>query len=353
MTRHPAISIDLGAHSIKAAQCDRNGRTRAFSHLPRNAPGAPLDADDIKRLSGLLYRRGFHGSRVEITAPKSIVHRLTIDLPPLDSGAPISTIAQTELCRQRHIDPGSFEFHWFETPQPPRHNAGARAIAVSCTHEDANALLDLFEQGGFQTVALRCPISAVAAARRGSNPHETTAVLDLGWSDATLVSCRNGVVRFARSMPNCGLAAMAGTEDWIIRPLGEAIRGLINHGPAHEADLDDFAGMLKRYEQSLVSEVGSSIRYLEGCEGDEAPRSIEICGGGSVLPGVRAVLRRETELPVQHTPEAVSPSLPARPIAIPDLRLTASPQSDTYNESTNGDEPGRGPEPEPVRGIAA
>ena len=137
------IGIDLGTHSVKAVQLDSIGRTYASAHIQRANPGAPYGPDDITRLRGVLYRSGFRGSRVVLGAPKQMIQRLTIDLPPLASGAPIEQIAQSDLSRQRSLAPGTFEFRWHESPQPPRHASGARAGTQTPTHHAQHTRLDL------------------------------------------------------------------------------------------------------------------------------------------------------------------------------------------------------------------
>lgn len=300
------IGIDLGAHTIKAIQFDRAGTPIASASLRRAEPSEPICADDAARLVGVLYRNGFIGRRVAIAAPKQTIHRLTIDLPPLDSGAPIDAIAQTELCRQRRLEPGTFEYQWYESPQPPRHASGARAIAVSCTHDEAGGVLDLFESHGMTPVAIHSPDAVLADSVSGATFPETTAVLDLGWSDATFVAARNGKVRFVRAIQPCGLGELTGEEQWFAAALGSALRRSLATAPSQEttdtnrdeSDSDptnsEFSAVFKRYRGALAAEVVSSLQYLEGCGQGEKPELLVLTGGGTGVPGIHESLESAT-----------------------------------------------------------
>ena len=303
MTTRSPIGIDLGSHSIKAAQTGGDGRPFAYADIPRLEPGTPIGEDDFVRLRGVLYRRGFSGSRVVLGAPKPIIQRLTIDLPPLDSGAPIDEIARSELCRQRGLVPGSFEYCWHETPQPPRHASGARAVTEICTHEHANTLLDLAEARGFSPIGLHSASTMCASLASRLNPQGTVAAVDLGWTDTTFVTVRAGRIRFIRSVASAGLAAMVGAEAWLGTTLGSAIRDIRRSGDAASLIGPEFASLTKRYRATVEAEFTSSIEYLAGCGTAERPSSLVITGGGAFIPGLRDDLAGLVDGET-HTPES-------------------------------------------------
>ena len=292
MKRCPPIGVDLGAHSIKAVQFDPGGGVVAAADIARQDPSLPINETDIVHLRGVLYRRGFMGSRIVLGAPKSMIQRVTLDLPPLESGAPIEQIAQSELCRQRELLPGSFEFRWHESPQPPRHASGARAVTELCTHQSANSLLDLIEAQGFDPVALHSQSTAYAALATSNGSAATVAVVDLGWSDATILTARRGEVRFIRAVSSAGLGALVGSERWLAESLGDALRDALIEGDSSPLAEPEFETLLKRYRASVGAEIRSSVEYLEGCNDEEVPSTLIVLGGGSVVPGVREDLIR-------------------------------------------------------------
>jgi Tfp pilus assembly PilM family ATPase len=273
---------------MRAAQLGRDGRPLATAHVRRAAPGEPYEPADFERLRGVLYRRGFRGRELFLAAPKSIVQRTTLDLPPRSSGAPLDEIARSELARQTHARPGSFELAWWDSPQPPRAGSSTRAITLSCPHETASGLLDALDGLGLHARAMISPSTAFALAAPPPPPGSTRGVLDLGWTDATLVVLTPETIIFERQLGGCGLA------DVIARTAGRrridpARLALLAEQPG-EATPKPVHELLEIYIQHLTEEMRSSIDYLRGCEGSPDPASITLLGGGAAFPGLaRAV----------------------------------------------------------------
>ena len=345
--RRSVIGLDLGSHSIKAVQTNASGEPVATAHVPRPEPGIPLDAADFDRLQGVLYRHGFAGSRAAICAPKDIIHRLTIDLPPVDSGAPLDQIARTELCRQRGLSPDAFEFTWNETPQPPRHASGARAVAQSCTHEDANRVLDLCESIGLRPVTLQSPALVAGSLAKSATGGRSSAVIDLGGEDATFVSVRDGKARFVRAVPGAGLAAVVGSEDWLSDSLGKAIRNTVRTGDPSPLRESGFEGCLKRYRAAVCAEIASSIDYLGSCGSDEEPITVTIVGGGSVIPGLRSDLAGSIRPRVIEPENAPHPGF-AFASALAGTASAVTGEPDAWEDAADGEPEPTGSEHEPI-----
>lgn len=312
----PPIAVDLGACAIHAAQLDTRGRPLAWVRIRRPVPDAPYTGEDFRRLHGVLYRRGFRGRRVVLTAPKSIVQRTAIELPPRSSGAPLDQIARSELARQLRIEPDAFEFAWWDAPQPPRHGSTTRAITVTVTHRGADEILDHLERLELTPVALLCPGTAIAAAAEPVRPDACAAGLDLGWSDGTLVVRNGDRVIFERQLAGCGLAAAikgAGTRRGI--RLERLVRAL--EAPASEdpRPVHPVIGeLLESYLHDLREEMRSSIDYLRGCEGSCEPESITLVGGGAHLPGVGEAIELATQIPTHANGSGAIP--PAMRVAL-------------------------------------
>lgn len=297
------IGLDLGALTIRAAQRDLTGGVLALASVRRDAPDSPYSTRDFERLQGVLYRRGFRGRDLIIAAPKSIIQRTSIELPPKQSGAPIEQIARSELARQTHEQPDAFEFAWWNAPQPPRHGASTRAIAVSIPHAKADALLDAAESIGLNPLALFSPSTAFAAAVPPPEPGATSGVLDLGWTDATLVVLNDSEIIFERQLGGCGLAEIT-LETARKRNIDPArLTRMLEHTAHDDAEpIPIVADLIEAYTDVLCAEMGSSIDYLRGCEGSPDPVSVAILGGGASLPGLAERVSQAAEIPVHVAP---------------------------------------------------
>ena len=302
----PPIGLDLGTRFIHAAQADRAGKIIATATMRRLAHDEPHSAEDFDRLCGALYRRGFRGREVIVTAPKSIVQRSTIELPPKESGAPLDEIARGELARQTQQAPSAFEFTWWDAPQPPRHGAAVRAIALSSAHEQASALLDAIEQSGLKPVALFTPSTAAAVAVSPPAPGSLAGVLDLGWSEAVFVLRSPSEITFERRLNGCEISRLVRTISGKhhIDP-GRLIREIEAGTPRRDA-VEDFC---EHYRHAVRDEMRSSIDYLRTCDGRHVPMMITVLGGGALVPGIIDEVSKATEIPACPPPAGAGPAL--------------------------------------------
>ncbi len=304
----PPIGLDLGARFIHAAQADRAGKIIATATMRRLAHDEPHSAEDFERLCGALYRRGFRGREVIVAAPKSIIQRSTIELPPRESGAPLDEIARGELARQANQDPASFEFTWWDAPQPPRHGAAVRAIALSCAHEQASALLDGIEQSGLKPVAMFTPSTAAAVAVSPPAPGSLAGVLDLGWSEAVFVLRSASEIVFERRLNGCEISRLVRTiaGKHHVDP-GRLTREIeAGTAPGDAAAVDDFR---EHYRHAVRDEMRSSIEYLRTCDGQYVPMMITVLGGGALVAGIIDEVSGATEIPACPPPAGAGPAL--------------------------------------------
>lgn len=295
-TPRTPIGLDLGSRFIHAAQADGSGSVFATAKVRRVKPGEPYAAEDFERLCGVLYRRGFRGREVIVTAPKSITQRSTIDLPPRESGAPLDEIARGELARQTHQDPGVFEFVWWDAPQPPRHGAAVRAIAICCAHEQAGALLDDIERSGLKPTALLSPSTAAGVSVAPPRPGALSGVLDLGWSEAVFVVRGGADIVFERRLNGCEISRLvrvvAGKHRIDQGVFAREIES--DTKPAHPRAVEDF---YEQFRHAVRDEMCSSVDYLRTCGSDFEPVAITILGGGALVPGISEEVARATEIP--------------------------------------------------------
>ena len=96
-----------------------------------------------------------------------------------------------ELSRLHNIAPDSFEMAYWDLKAAAGSKPVTHTLAVACPHEAANALLDVFEDAGFQVAAL--DVRGAAAARACAPlllpAPQITAILDLGWRPRPCSSC--------------------------------------------------------------------------------------------------------------------------------------------------------------------
>ena len=341
-TRSP-IGIDAGARSVKAVQLgrDRWGHGRwqvvAAAEVPRDEvarPAAPatqpaasgqqqqanahvLTPADVQRLVGTLERQGFAGGDVVLAVPNERVLSSMLDLPPRSSQAPIEQIARMEVARAHRFAPDGFEMGCWDLPAAARATKATPVMAVACTHADAAALMDPFEAASLTVRGLDVKAAAIAracapllAADRGG----IIAIVDLGWSGATLSLMHQGVAIYGRTLGDSGiyklyhtLGSRLGLEaeviDYLLSDTGVAAAG-DGSGAARPAtgagagasrngkNATDAVGLIAAHFEAAVQELQVSLSYAQHQYPDTPVSRLLVVGGGGCIRGVTEHLSR-------------------------------------------------------------
>lgn len=298
------LGVDVGRRRIKAVQLARSvagWRVEAAAVVHRLRPDLPLDREEARRLRAALREAGLHGRRIILAAPGDKVHTGIIELPPRRSGAPLEQLARAEFARIHKWQAQSFEMTCWDLPAPARATNSTFVMAAACTHDDANELLDVFEHEGFDVRGLDAPVSAVARACRPllQDAEGIAAILDLGWSSSRLVMLYRGVVAYDRALPRSGVA---GLVKQIAEPsaldAGAVESALVRADPDGAWAADEAGGplpagargALESYFEHLVAEMRIPVSYLVNQYPDAEMGRLLLVGGGSELPGLKALL---------------------------------------------------------------
>jgi Tfp pilus assembly PilM family ATPase len=208
------IGIDIGRHSVRAAQlsrCARGWRVECAASLPRHAPDEPLDAAEVRRLVGVLRRQGFTGTSAVLAVPADGLLSALLELPPVESAAPLEQMARMELARSRDLEPRSFEMVYWSLPASVSQKARRRVLVVACTHERADALLEPVQQTGLEVQVLDARWRAVARACAPLLDASTgiAGILDLDWDCPQLLVLYRGVIVYERSLGEIAIGKLA------------------------------------------------------------------------------------------------------------------------------------------------
>ena len=267
----------------------------------------PLTADEIQTLRDVLARSGFEGDRVVLAAPPAVLLQSVLELPPRSSQAPIEQIARLELARSHKCAPDSFEMGCWDLPpvaagQSVKAGKGTLVMAVGYPHAAADPILDAFDAAGLQVVALdaapcaiarACAPAAVLVGPEGG----MTAILDLGWSAASLSLIHCGAIIYGRVLADGGLGTLHHTlvrrlnleldvVDYLLTEVGLSVRLPVGDDdqtdPNGEEAIDlpeDARGLLAAHIDGLVRELLASFSY--------ASRQYPHCAGFPAFAGRR------------------------------------------------------------------
>ena len=290
------IGIDLGARAIKAVQLSqRRGKWElaAAVVVPRSI-NAAIDNNTAAGIRELLFRHGFLGNDIVLSAPTKQLAVDVLELPPRASGAPIDQIARAELARTAKWDNEPFELASWELPAPSRGAAGTTMMAVGLQHKHAEALLDPFEEEGLNVVALDAQCCALArACKIYDSADAITAVLDIGWNSSLINMVRDGVVIYQRLLSEAGLSLAHRTianefqlseveVDYVLEHVGVA-------GGADElmdvAQSRRIQELVRWHIDTIIAELEAAFHYATHRYAQTPLNNLLLVGGGSRIAG--------------------------------------------------------------------
>ncbi len=297
MISRTPIGLDIGARRIKAVQLGRAGgqwRLLAATSIPRHNEDGLIDEPEIRRLCEILDRQGFVGNRAIVAVPWQKVLTGVLELPPTESGAPLTRIARMEFGRMHGCEPFRLEMAFWRLPPSPGAKDNNQTLAVGCTHAEADALLDALELGGLQVEALDTHVCALARAyapmAQGTG---IIAILDLGWTEGRLVLLYQGTVIYERALPEAGVAPLAeALTDKFGLNQDERELLLADVGMAEkrtDGGADVFAGprrMILRHFERGLAEIEAPLRYAMGQYPSAKVDRILLSGGGAAIPAL-------------------------------------------------------------------
>jgi type IV pilus assembly protein PilM len=328
-----AIGLDVGARRIKAVQLEPLAssawRVAAATSFNRSAPGEPVTADEAARVADTLDRLGFAGSRVVMCAPAEKLIVGMLELPKAGGGQiPLEQIARVELARTNKVAPDSFEMGCWELPLAARAGKTTQVMAFGYPHAEATQFLNVLESAGLDVTTLDVRTCALARACSpvAAPVPAITALLDLGWSSASLVLVYSGMIVYVRPINDAALGRIHESLQKQLRFEQDVINYVLDEvglrdAVAASADADpsgapdgqeplelptEARSLLTTYADTLVRELLVSFSYVARQYTDASVTRLLLTGAGAAIPGLAEHLAKEL-------------SLETRPVAPKDL----------------------------------
>ena len=310
-TRSP-IGISLDEQFITAAQLFRHGgrwRLDSAVRIPRDRPGAAIEAQEVRRLRDVLVRQGFVGRHVVVGLPAQVLFGSLLELPPRCSGAPVEMLARAELARMHDCDPHSIETACWDLPGERQTRDTTHVMALACPHEVAEGLLDAFEQAGLDVEALDSELHATArACGELLSPDGVTAILTLGWDTVVLNMMHRGQIVYHRALAEVSMKHQAAALAELLEVEPATIDAVWaqhnNTAPqqrsAEEAALlETIAGILETHWAEIVADLEAPFAYIQS---EHTGREIErllLTGFGAATGNVAEYFENHLHLMTQ------------------------------------------------------
>jgi len=290
------IGLRVGAQRVTAVQLDQIGRIRAFASFGRREPDAPISASEALRIRSVLDRQGFRGTQVVLGTPRRMIRSTTLELPPASSGAPIDQLADAELARIHKLAPGSFAKGLWELPASNRAKAAPLTMAVTCVHEQSDALCEVFEQADLDVLALDMSVLATLRALPGA-AEGSHAILELEESRASIAVVHNGVLLLQRDLAEMTMRRLRAEVSKQLRLPSSTTSALIQeYGliPSPDAP-ESLADAVRESLEVFVEEIAHSASYASGRFADVSIGRVFFIGPAAGIPGLSEHLGESLE----------------------------------------------------------
>ena len=156
-TRRSSIGIDADGRNINAVQLTQSRnhlRIEAATSIPRADSTIPLDEEELRRVTDILYRQGIRGRDVVLALPNEAVMSSILKVPSNGAQAELSQAARKQLAKAHHCDTRAVEIASWDLPAHRGATAVEHVMAVACRSELANAVIDIFEGVGLAKALL-------------------------------------------------------------------------------------------------------------------------------------------------------------------------------------------------------
>jgi type IV pilus assembly protein PilM len=322
-TRTP-IGLDIGSRIVKAVQLTGGPgawRVTGAAMIPRESEG-PISGPELLRLRDVLERQGFAGNRIVVSAPDKQLVTSMLELPPKSLGAPIDQLARVELSNMHKLDAATIEMAYWELPSTGRQREQSRVMAVAYRHSDADALLSLLENAGFEVAAIDLRAAALARVAEASVEarDQIVAMLELGWSASALVILHKGVIVYERRLNDACIKPLAdhltkGFEfepdvvDYLLSDVGLSSES--GDDAIASDQLEDIRCAIVEHFADMVGELAVSFSYASHQYPDAALNEVLLVGGGAAIPGLATHLSQATKTKMTLLSPAVRAEVPA------------------------------------------
>ena len=292
------IGLDLGRHSFKAIQlrrCRGDRTVNAQLTLARLSPDAAIDAAELTRLRGVLDRNGFVGADVVINVPAEQLLTASLELPAKAPGVPLQQLASIEFARVHKQETADLTMSTWELPAPARAGKATYMLAVGALSGALEARVELIESSGLNVVVIDEPFSAAVRGCRSIDGSiggpELTAVIDLGWSSASLSMLKEGTVVYTRRLSESGVtdlrqAAMAAVGGGLDVVDDEIWKVGFDESARSQSGSFDVIDVLDAHVDCVAREIAQAFGYTSHRYHDAPVAATLLIGGGATIPGI-------------------------------------------------------------------
>ena len=313
--KHSVIGLELGAKTIKAVQLiKRPGQdTRAQALcIKRLDHDHVVNLDDLSRTRDALYRQGFRGNTIIASIPHELQLMSLVEIPASDDRAPVHAIASNQLATQYGLEPHQLECAYWRMPTQTRVHDTAQGMAVGCQNENAELLLQNFEDADFDVIALDVQSHATSRAVNHLYPTpnelDISAVMNFGWQHTCLTLILNQTVVYERTLSTFNLKSLYQKLQERFQLEEKAVDFLLKNFGLVKPTEQDLVNMsqlpavqsaITQYTDTLINELNTALSYASHEYPNSEVAQVLLAGGGSTINGLAAHMNEDLHRPCE------------------------------------------------------
>jgi len=301
------LGVDIGTDSVKVAWLSEHGdnqlRLERLDHqnLPSGTivDGTVMDRETtVRAIEKLLYKRDMRRSSTATALPSSSVIVKRVVFPKLPENE-LKDCLRWEACR--HFPPASGDIHGdYIRLDEVGHSAAPEFLLVAAQKDTIACFAGLLKQAGLKPLSVGVDALALHCLflrNFKSDQSAVDAIIDVGASKTIVTIVQGRSFLFNRSLPIGGNRYRKSIESLLKQSFDET-EGYLKYREMSPSLLSCIQPVLNMESQNLADQIEKTFSYVRNALSIPPIHNLYICGGGSLVPGLRESLRLALNTPV-------------------------------------------------------
>jgi type IV pilus assembly protein PilM len=300
------FGLDLGSYSIKLIQAQKKGKSFALSTYGEIRTPANLESDAnkdkfaiIEAIKKLVATSKVSAKEVFLALSESNVYSQVIYLPPLSTAELASAINfEAEQYIPVQLDEVEFEYIILSNPQK---GAGATAnmevLLVAAKKRALEKMLFLVQKAGLSPMAMETESLSIVRSDAG-NLNRNKLMVNLGNRSSEIIILINQKIKFIKTVNTGGEAFTRAIATSLNMNFNQAEQYKIFYG----LDKTQLEGKIAKAIlipcSVIFDQIKKSLAFINQKQPENKVDLIVLTGGGADMPGLSALLAKETNLEV-------------------------------------------------------
>ena len=300
------LGIDFGTTALRAVELTAGGQPQVRRYCSESLPAGWVVDRQIKdiqntaeALEGMLSRGGIR-TRCGTTAvafSNAITKTFTVDAATREDDLEEMVEAEVGRAVAYPLEECSIDFYRSAAPSGGRDHVRF----VVCHRTGVQDQVSVLETAGLEPTVVDIDAYSLGLLHDRQSvdrPGTPGALLDLGHVSSRLIIIRDGEIAYTSDLSHGGRQLLEMMQLHCDLEPAQALEALTGSAPP----VEDFAGrVLTPFADALGNEVLRALKMFQAGVAESPPlRSLQLIGGGALVPGIAPLLGRHLDVPVRR-----------------------------------------------------